>query len=772
MAGDPYWNNVVLAMHMDGDDGATTFTDAKGHAMTAAGTAQTSTLQSKFGTSSGKFGTSTANKVTARSVDFALGAGPFTIEFWVYLTAYNASGGMIMCAGGGVNAFNNKDGIQWRVYTSATGITFDHARTASAGTTPQSFAVPLNTWRHIAITYDGGTLYTFMGGSLATSLVTTLGVPTSIAPFFAINSVIGQADGATQTFSGYLDDVRVTKGVSRYFASFVPPTIAFPETMPAGDPYWGNVVLAMHMDGADGATTFTDVKGHAAGRFGTPICSTAQAAAGGSSTYFDGTVGNLNFLTSTDFTFGTGDFCLECWVYITALPSENKILINRRTTTNNFSYRMYIDTAGHLAVELSYTTSAVNLTVVSAQTIGVNGWHHLRVNRNSATVRLFLDGVLDANTGNIGVNTLFASTTGLRIGADEVGANAFIGYMDDVRITKGASREITSFIPYAPFPDALPQVAGTVKDSTGALAARFVRAYRRSDGALAGKTVSNSKTGAYSIAALDATPHFAVVHDGVTPGDPYWEYVTLAMHMDDAATTDLKGHTTSGGVRSATQSKFGGYSAYFSGTGAGQITVSGGTTSTDCTFGVDNFTVEAWVYIAAISTADTSAPRTCNATIAEFGFPGTTNSWRFTIDGSTTDTGTGMTFLAFVAGAPFQVISTTPISKLAWHHVAAVRSSGVVNLYVDGVPQTKTTNTLTTQDINGASGGSASRGASNWTGYLSRLNGYLDDVRITKCIARYTGDFSASLPTAPFLDVDVLVAPAENALILDNITPV
>ena len=48
--------------------------------------------------------------------------------------------------------------------------------------------------------------------------------------------------------------------------------------------------------------------------------------------------------------------------------------------------------------------------------------------------------------------------------------------------------------------------------------------------------------------------------------DPYWNNVVLAMHMDDVGLTDLKGNavTLNGNVgRSATQSKFGGYSAYF-----------------------------------------------------------------------------------------------------------------------------------------------------------------------------------------------------------------
>lgn len=51
-------------------------------------------------------------------------------------------------------------------------------------------------------------------------------------------------------------------------------------------------------------------------------------------------------------------------------------------------------------------------------------------------------------------------------------------------------------------------------------------------------------------------------------GDLFWPYVYVGMHMDDAGLTDVKGNAftlTGGAARSATQSKFGGYSAYFDG---------------------------------------------------------------------------------------------------------------------------------------------------------------------------------------------------------------
>jgi hypothetical protein len=86
--------------------------------------------------------------------------------------------------------------------------------------------------------------------------------------------------------------------------------------------------------------------------------------------------------------------------------------------------------------------------------------------------------------------------------------------------------------------------------------------------------------------------------------------------------------------------------------------------------------------------------------------------------------------------------TTAVLTTGTWYHIALVRSSGTVNLYVNG---TSVGSATITSAINGpyiVVGGYYS------SSFL--FNGYLDDVRITKGFARYTSSFTP--PTAAFAD--------------------
>lgn len=426
-AGDVYWDNVSLMVHADGTDNGTTFADVKGHTVTAAGDAKTSTSQAKFGTSSmsvTRNGNGYLNISNGGDI-LAFGTSDFTVEFWMYRSAnpvaaewwmqHNTSGGMLI-------GFENT--TQWGMAQSGSGWV---VRTTTA--------LPLNQWNHIAFARSGGQTRIYLNGVQQASAADTRNyVDTTL-----LNIV--SSTGATGV-NGYLDEIRVTKGAARYTSNFTAPIAASTDTKNENvDPFWNNVSLLMHMDGANNGTTFTDVKNHTFTAFGNAITSTAQQKFGTASAYFDGVGDYISTPTSTDFDM-SGDFTIEAWVRFSELTG-NHVIVDRWASGNAGSWQLYWRSTGSSLA--FYVGGAVVLQDPSNSTIGTNQWYHVAICRTGTTVRMFVNGVQRAINTNFTTN--LTNTLPLMLGCQGSTTTNFLkGYVDDVRITK-SPRYIGAFTP-------------------------------------------------------------------------------------------------------------------------------------------------------------------------------------------------------------------------------------------------------------------------------------------------------------------------------------
>jgi len=181
------------------------------------------------------------------------------------------------------------------------------------------------------------------------------------------------------------------------------------------------------------------------------------------------------------------------------------------------------------------------------------------------------------------------------------------------------------------------------------------------------------------------------------------------------------------------QSKFGGASGLFDGTGDCLSLAN----SADWDFGTGDWTIDFWIRrngnqvdYAGILGAALSTP---TGYVIHFGSAatGTQNKIRITSKAS----GVWNT----------ELTTTAAISDATWTHIAFVRNGNTLTVYVDGVVSAS-------KDITGYTYNSAASGLviarlyTNIDSYY--FNGWLDEFRVSKGVARWTANFSP--PSAPY----------------------
>ncbi|AYQ29531.1 MULTISPECIES: LamG-like jellyroll fold domain-containing protein [unclassified Polaromonas] len=232
---DATFDSVSLLLHGDGINNSTVITDSSPvvKPVTVGGNAKVSTVQGKFGGTSMAFDGAGDYLSSANHDNFNLTSADFTIEAWVYVTALTA----------GTQAVVDKDGVSGTSYSQyQVGISPAGKMTAflgnGNGVSPTgtvytgTTTITLNAWHHLAVVKSGSIFKGFLDGAQEWSA--------AAAPMYSGGKalLVGYlaSGAAAQTFNGYIDDVRITKGVARYSANFTPPTTAFPNAGPVVDP--------------------------------------------------------------------------------------------------------------------------------------------------------------------------------------------------------------------------------------------------------------------------------------------------------------------------------------------------------------------------------------------------------------------------------------------------------------------------------------------------------------------------------------------------------
>lgn len=181
------------------------------------GNAQVSTTVKKYGTGSMAFDGTGDWLVAQNNTNQQLAAGDFTIEGWVYVNAIGVTYGIVSK---GAAATGWSVGI-----TSANKLQFAYTATSLTGAT----SLAASTWYYFTVVRSGvatGNLKIYLNGVLD---ATSAGAVTDNFNQTTL-MYVGASRTATTALNGYIDDMRITKGVARYTANFTPPTQPLPKS--------------------------------------------------------------------------------------------------------------------------------------------------------------------------------------------------------------------------------------------------------------------------------------------------------------------------------------------------------------------------------------------------------------------------------------------------------------------------------------------------------------------------------------------------------------
>ncbi len=212
----------------------------------------------------------------------------------------------------------------------------------------------------------------------------------------------------------------------------------------ATDPNYANVSLLLHFDNnlTDNSPTPKTVTA-----VGNSTVSAAASKFGGYSGFVDasgGTGSNYTVPDHADFNFPTQDFTLEAWVYLT---SSTTCAILNKSAGGQYPWQFWLN-SNVLSFRGFNSGGSLVYSIGGTTTLSLNTWCFCQARRSGNTFALAVNGTQEATT-TLGATTLLTNTDVLTIG--NIVTSPLIGYVDDVRITKGVARAFA--LPTAAFPN-------------------------------------------------------------------------------------------------------------------------------------------------------------------------------------------------------------------------------------------------------------------------------------------------------------------------------
>lgn len=348
---------------------------------------------------------------TQNSSAFNYGTGDFTIECW----GYRGSPSNFWCG------YSARDGASFTLFSYAGASST--IQVYSSGFYDSGINPGYNTWFHVAVVRQSGTMKIYINGVLGFSGAYTTNIASHVVR-------VGSST-ANEWGLGYVSNLRVVKGTAVYTGAFTPPTAPLTAIANTQLLTCQNTALTDNSTNNFIFTSFgnTTVTGNS------PFLTTGYYSG-----YFDGSGDYLSVPTNSAFDLSNGNFTLECWVYNNSISGDTGYMgiwdtgyiLYRESSTYKFYY---------------YGPGFSNITASVAAVTGA--WTHLAVVRNGTTMTFYINGT-SAGTASIGTTAIGFPAVPFILGANWNNgspASFLNGYMSNARLVKGTAVYTSNFTP-------------------------------------------------------------------------------------------------------------------------------------------------------------------------------------------------------------------------------------------------------------------------------------------------------------------------------------
>jgi hypothetical protein len=349
------------------------------------------------------------------------------------------------------------------------------------------------------------------------------------------------------------------------------------------------------LDNSSNAFTIT-VNGTPSVQAFSPFLPTAayDAAVVGGSGYFDGSGDYITATNNAAYNFGTGNFTVECWVYVTAFAENatDVIVSNYQDSTNGWTVGIFGSTN-----KFYFAIAGDSGQLDATSALQKNTWVHLAAVRSSTTMSFFINGTREATATNSTNNT---STSVLTIGASVGGGGLnFNGYLSGLRVVKGTAvydpTQSTLTLPTAP-PTAITNTSLLLNYTNAGIYDSAAKNVLETVGN-AQVSTTQAKWGTTSI-SLDGTGDWLLLPSSQNVGFGTGDF-TIEFWYYTSTTSGFRGLFST----STTDSETGTFRAYLNNANTG-MTLKIGSTDTNFT---QTLTANAWVHIAFVRSSGTLA---------------------------------------------------------------------------------------------------------------------------------------------------------------------